>query len=175
MDHDSLYETDICTWAEQQAAALRSLASRADIPNELDLMNVVEEIEDVGNSQLRAVNSFMRLILSHIILIAADADADAVRHWTREVATFRGDLIQTYQPSMRRRIDMDMIWRRALDEAALKLSTYRGDGTAFDTDKIIGRLGSGCLFGIDDLCGEIFDFHGLVERLRVRLALEESS
>ena len=27
MDHDTLYETDICTWAEQQAVALRNLLS----------------------------------------------------------------------------------------------------------------------------------------------------
>jgi len=172
MDNDSLYETDICIWAEQQAAALRSLASRPDLPNELDLLNVVAEIDDVGNSQLRSVNSFMRLILSHIILIAADADADAVPRWTREVATFRGDLMQSYQPSMHRRIDMDLIWRRAVEEAALKLSTYRWNGTAFDADKIVGRLGSICLFGIDDLCGESFKFQGLIERLRAHLALE---
>ena len=106
MDHDSLYETDICAWAEQQSAALRSLASRADLPNTLDLPHIVEEIEDVGNSQLRSVNSFMRLILSHVILIAMDADADSVRHWTREVATFRGELIQSWQRSMRQRIDL---------------------------------------------------------------------
>jgi hypothetical protein len=30
------------------------------------------------------------------------------------------------------------------------------------------------LFGIDDLCGEAFRFHDLVERLRAHLAREES-
>ncbi len=169
MDHDSLYETDICTWAEQQAAALRSVASRMDLPNELDLPNVVEEIEEVGNSQLRAVNSFMRLIVSHIILIAADADAESVRHWTREVATFRGDLIQTYQRSMHRRINMDQIWRHAVEEAALKLSTYRGAGSESVINETVERFGSTSVFGIDDLCDESFDFRGLVERLRLHL------
>jgi hypothetical protein len=90
MDNDSLYETDFCTWALQQATALRHLASRPDLPNELDLLNVAEEIEGVAASQLRSISRFPRLILSHIILIAADADADAVPHWTRELATFRG-------------------------------------------------------------------------------------
>jgi Domain of unknown function DUF29 len=171
MDNDSLYETNICTWAEQQASVLRSLASRRDLPNELDLLNVAEEIEDVGISQVRAVSSFMRLILSHIILIAAEADADSVPHWTREVATFRGDLMQSYQPSMRQRIDMDLIWRRGVEEAVLKLSTYQRNESVFDADKLSGRLDSSCLFGIDDLCGESFKFHELVERLRARLAL----
>ena len=174
MDHDTLYETDICTWAEQQAAALRGFASRPDLPNELDLLNIVEEIEDMGIGQLRSVNSFMRLIISHMILIAVDADPDSVPHWTREVATFRGNLIQFYQRSMRQRIDMDQIWRYAVQETALILSTYRGNGVAFDADDIIGRLGSACLFSIDDLCGESFDFRDLVKRLRARLAPDGS-
>jgi hypothetical protein len=174
MDRDSLYETDICTWAEQQAAALRGLTSRVDLPNELDLQNVIEEIEDVGNSQLRSVSSFMRLIMSHIILIAADANAEAGRHWTREVATFRGDLVQSWQRSMRQRIDVDQIWRHAVEEAILKLSTYHGNETAFDADEIVGRLGSVSLFSIDDLCGESFKFHSLSDRLREHLAVERS-
>ena len=174
MAHDSLYETDICTWAEQQAAALRGLASRVDLPNQLDLLNVIEEIEDVGISQLRSVSSFMRLILSHVILIAVNADADSVSHWTREVATFRGELIQSRQPSLRQRIDLDRIWRHAVEEATLKLSTYRGTGIAFDTDGISRRLGSVSLFGIDDLCGESFKFHDLIERLRAHLVPEGS-
>jgi hypothetical protein len=174
MDHDNLYETDVCTWAKQQAAALRSLASRVDLPNELDLLNVIEEIEDVGIGQLRSVSSFMRLILSHIILIAVDADAESVSHWTRKVATFRGELIQSWQPSMHRKIEMDRVWRHAVEEAVLKLSTYRGSGIAFDADEISGRLGSVSLFDIDDLCGESFKFHDLVGHLQVHLAPEGS-
>jgi len=172
MDHDSLYETDICTWAERQAAVLRSLADRGGLPNELDLANVVEEIEDVGNSQISAVSSFMRLILSHAILIAADADADAVLHWTHEVATFRGNLMQAYQRSMRQRIDMESVWRRALEEAAFKLSAYHGADTTPETDRILSKLNGDCPFVIDDLCSDSFRFHELLSCLRSRLAPE---
>ncbi|MGD0433062.1 MAG: DUF29 family protein [Acetobacteraceae bacterium] len=174
MDQDRVYDRDICGWAEQQAAALRSLASRADLPNELDLLNVVEEIEDVGISQLRSVSSFMRLITSHLIMIAADADADSIGHWTREVAAFRGELIQSWQPSMRQRVNMDRIWRHAVEEATLKLSTYDRNGIAFDPNEITGRLGSASLVGVDDLTGESFKFHDLVGRLRARLVPEAS-
>jgi hypothetical protein len=65
----------------------------------------------------------MRLILSHLILIAVDANAESVGHWTREVATFRGELIQSWQRSMRQRINMGQIWHHAIEEAVLKLST----------------------------------------------------
>ena len=50
MGDRTLYDEDILVWSEQQAAALRSLASRLDLPNELDLANVIEEIEDVGEA-----------------------------------------------------------------------------------------------------------------------------
>jgi hypothetical protein len=114
MDHDTLYETDICTWAEQQAAALRSLLSRADLPNQLDFMNIVEEIEDVGSSHLNAVSSFIRLILLHPILISSDQDAVSVPHWKAEAAIFHAELLQRYQPSMRQRVQQFSFWRGRL-------------------------------------------------------------
>ena len=146
----------------------RSLASRAGLPNEIDLLNVVEAIEDVGNGQLRSVSRFMRLMLSHIILIAVDADANSVGHWTREAATFRGALAHSWQPNMRQRIDRSRIWRYAAEEASVKLSTNRGN--AFDAGGYIRRFGTVRLFGIDDLCGDNFAFHDLVARLRSHLA-----
>src|SRR6266705_578176 len=53
---NSTYDADILAWSEQQAAVLRDLArSRHDLPNELDLENVAEEIECVGRSEFDAV------------------------------------------------------------------------------------------------------------------------
>ena len=66
---DNLYDTDIYAWSQQQAAVLRDLASRPDLPNELDLQHVAEEIEDVGISELNAVRSFLRLCF---VLCASD-------------------------------------------------------------------------------------------------------
>ena len=63
---DQLYDTDILAWSQRQAAVLRDLAARRDLPNELDLDHVAEEIEDVGRSELNAVQSFIRLCLVHI-------------------------------------------------------------------------------------------------------------
>jgi hypothetical protein len=61
----------------------------------------------------------MRLILSHTILIALNADAGSVRRWTFEVFTSRGNLIQAWQRSMRQRIDLDLIWRHAVRRSAV--------------------------------------------------------
>jgi len=72
MDRRSLYDDDIYAWTQQQAEVLRRLAeTRRDLPNELDLENVAEEIEDVGKSELHRVESFVRLILLHLVKAAS--------------------------------------------------------------------------------------------------------
>jgi hypothetical protein len=54
---DDLYHRDVLLWSEQQANLLRQLA-RGERVNNVDWDRVVEEIEDVGISELRSVESF---------------------------------------------------------------------------------------------------------------------
>jgi hypothetical protein len=165
MDHDSLYDTDICSWAEQQAAALRSLASKTDLPNQLDLPNIIEEIEDVGNNHLASVNSFVRLILTHLILAAADQDASSMRHWAAEVASFHVDLMLRYTHSMRQRVDIERLWARALKVAQVKLEEYHLEAHALAIRRGATFASWSCPFEVDDICDEAFEFHVAVQRL----------
>jgi hypothetical protein len=122
MDGATLYDTDVIIWAEQQAAALRRLAIRRDLPNDIDLQNVAEEIEDVGKSELRAVESLAVNILSHLILLWADPEAPSIRGWRGEIAAWRGAIRRRMTPSMPVRIDMEPVWQDAIDVACAKLS-----------------------------------------------------
>lgn len=64
MDRRTLYEEDYFAWLREQAAALRRLAQdRRDLPNDLDVNQIAEEIEDVGKSEFRSTRSFIRNIL----------------------------------------------------------------------------------------------------------------
>jgi Domain of unknown function DUF29 len=73
MDDRTLYETDIVAWAEQQAAALRVISSSpAGRSNAVDWQNVVEEIESLGRSQIRAVESKLTLIFVRLLKIVSD-------------------------------------------------------------------------------------------------------
>ena len=63
---DDLYHRDALAWAEQQAALLRRVA-RGERVNDIDWDHVVEEIEDVGLSELNAVRSYLRQILAHLL------------------------------------------------------------------------------------------------------------
>jgi hypothetical protein len=119
------YEADILAWAERQASVLRDLArTRRDLPNELDLDNVAEEIESVGRSQLAAVQSFLRQILIHLIKAMSARDPKLVIHWRKEVVAFHANIFDHLTPSMVDRIDLDRTWSQALRVAEAELAAY---------------------------------------------------
>ena len=162
MDSAALYDEDILAWSEQQAAALRSLAGRRDLPNELDLANVVEEVEDVGNSEFRAVKSLVSSILVHLILLWADPDAPAIRGWRGEITAWHVDLLDRITPSMRARLDFDPLWRSAVRVACAKLEDWDAEKAARVKSALTG---SACPFDIDSIYVEEFDIAGVVARL----------
>ena len=111
----SEYDTDILTWSEHQAALLRRVAAGERINNaELDWPNIAEEIESVGRDQLHAVESLLMQALLHMLKAQAWPLARDVPHWQAEARLFRGDAAARYAPSMRRKIDLARIYRRAL-------------------------------------------------------------
>jgi hypothetical protein len=65
----NLYDTDIVAWSEQQAALLRSgrLA-------EIDVLNIAEEIEDVGKSEKRQLSHRMSVLVAHLLKWWAQAE-----------------------------------------------------------------------------------------------------
>ena len=159
MSDPTLYDEDILLWSEQQAAAIRRLGGRGrDIPNDLDIENVAEEIESVGRSELAAVKSHIRLIFVHLIKLVVEADTDSARHWRSEIVAFHSEMIGRYAPSMRQRIDVDELWRSAREQSML---AYEGA-----QQHLVAGLSADSAFALDDLLAERIDSSGLVERLR---------
>lgn len=111
----SEYDTDILLWSERQAELLRRRAA-GDLVNdaEIDWPNVVEEIESVGNEQLHAVELFLVQALLHDLKAEAWPLAQDAPHWRAEARRFRGDAASRFAPSMRQRIDIQRIYRRAM-------------------------------------------------------------
>jgi hypothetical protein len=109
-----LYDTDILIWSEQQAALLRRIAADERINDLVDWENVIEEIESVGSDQLHAVESFLMQALIHISKIQGWPNSREVPHWEAEVQRFLADAITRFAPSMRQRLDLGKIYRRAL-------------------------------------------------------------
>jgi hypothetical protein len=57
-----MHDTDFYTWTQEQAALLRQ--GRL---NELDLVNLIEEIEDMGRSEKRELESKLAVLLMHLL------------------------------------------------------------------------------------------------------------
>jgi hypothetical protein len=112
---DGLYERDILSWSRHQADLLRRLA-RGERVNDVDWEHVVEEIEDVGLSELNAVRSYLRLMLVHLLKVQGWPESPAADHWRREITSFQSDAEQRFAPSMRQSIDLIHLYTRALKE-----------------------------------------------------------
>jgi hypothetical protein len=110
----ALYDTDILVWSEQQGALLRRLARGERVNDQVDWENVVEEVESVGRDELHAVESLLVQALVHMLKVEAWPTSRDAPAWRAESIRFRGDAAARYAPSMRQRLDLARVYRRAL-------------------------------------------------------------
>ena len=82
----------------------------------MDWEHVVEEIEDVGLSELNAVRSYLRLMLVHLLKLQGWPGSSATTHWRQEIVSFQSDAQQRFAPSMRRSIDLAALYARAVKQ-----------------------------------------------------------
>lgn len=157
MDRPSLYEDDIVTWAEEQAAALRALAARSDLSNAVDWENVAEEIESVGRSQIHAVESLLAQVLAHLLKQISAPTARLNLHWRQETLTFHSAVCLRYERSMRQRIRLDDVWKLAKSTAESALITYG--------DSLLPRLPKACPVSLDDLLAKDLDIDAALLRI----------
>jgi Domain of unknown function DUF29 len=123
---DDLYDRDTLAWSEHQASLLRRV-SRGERVNEVDWEHVIEEIEDVGLSQLHAVESYLELIFVHLLKISAWPDSDAVNHWRAELVSFQSNAQRRFAPSMRQRLDDAGAYRSAVRQVTILNGGERPD------------------------------------------------
>ena len=111
----SSYDADVLEWSEHQARLLRQHADGKSGNEAPDWDNIIEEIESVGRSQLTAVKSLLVQALAHDRKCEAWPWSREVPHWRAEARGFREDAAEAYTPSMRQRIDVADLYRRALN------------------------------------------------------------
>ncbi|WP_107668105.1 DUF29 domain-containing protein [Cyanothece sp. BG0011] len=84
-----LYETDENLWLEETIRLLRE-----NCLEDLDLENLIEELESLGRRDKQRVESFLRQIIIHLLLLqywTEEYDYN-YRHWRGKIATFRVQL-----------------------------------------------------------------------------------
>ena len=138
---DGLYERDALAWAERQAALLRRLAAGERVNEAVDWPHVIEEVQDVGLSELRACQSLLVQALAHLLKLRAWPDNPAAAHWRGETASFLAGARRNFTPSMQQRIDLAELYADALYEMR-----SRSDDTS-EPRPLPGR----CPFTLDEL------------------------
>jgi len=111
------YETDVISWAKEQAAFIR--AGRFDL---LDIEHIADEIEDVGKSEKRELESRMAILLAHLIKWQYQPDRRG-KSWQHTITEQRKKVAQRIlnTPSLKVEVNkLDWwpgVWADALDIA----------------------------------------------------------
>lgn len=109
---DDLYWDDILAWPERQAELLKRVAAGERL-NDVDWPNIIEEIESVGRSELRACASLLGKAIEHLLKLHAWPGHPAALHWRGEAFTFLRDAGDAFSPSMRQHLDVATLYNRA--------------------------------------------------------------
>ncbi|MBE9237840.1 DUF29 domain-containing protein [Anabaena aphanizomenioides LEGE 00250] len=111
----TLYGQDFFAWVEQTAEILRSQQW-----DELDLENLIEEVVDLGKSQQRALQSALRLVLSHLLKWKYQPESRS-KNWQVTITRERLNLdeLLAESPSLRRFLTDDE-WINATYQRARK-------------------------------------------------------
>jgi hypothetical protein len=124
----ALYDEDFYAWTQQQAQALRT-HFKGD--NRIDVEHLAEEVEDLGKSDLQAVESYAQQIMSHLLKLDYSGFDLPRQHWRSEVVAFRASMERKMSPSIARKV------RQALPE--LYGSARRVAAASLDAEPDLGR------------------------------------
>ncbi len=104
----NLYETDFFEWTKVQARALSE--HRIE---ELDWEHLKEEIEDLGNEKLNAVNSFLRRLIEHRLKLDYSQEIYPRNHWLKEIDNFQDEIEDRLTQALLNKIDINKQYERA--------------------------------------------------------------
>jgi hypothetical protein len=158
----SLYEEDYYAWTKQQAAELRRLAA-AQSKSTLDLENLAEEVESLGQSDLNTVRSQVRRIVEHLLKLEYSPSAQPRAEWRYSIAQARDDVEDHLTASMRPDVEAELpkLFGRGRRAAALGLGRY-GDVEAAKA------LPASCPYDLDQIVRHDWypaNRHGLVDEI----------
>jgi len=144
-----LHDRDFHAWLEGQARVLRRGA-----PDALDLPNLLEEIEDMGNAILRELESRIALILEHLVKYRYSANRDPALGWRRTLLEQRTRVSRLLHrnPSIRRRLDGTIAAEYAGARKLALLSFEEYDPARLDGYRV--RIPETCPYTVEQILDE---------------------
>ncbi|EWY35815.1 hypothetical protein N825_34200 [Skermanella stibiiresistens SB22] len=119
----TLYDTDFAAWTEQQADLLRSGQLDA-----VDIDHIAEEIESLGRSELRAMESALMRIVEHLLKLAHSPASDPRDGWRESVTVQRleYEALADDNPGLVGRVRLPTVYDRARRLAGVSLERHDG-------------------------------------------------
>ncbi len=109
-----LYDRDFNLWIEQIAISIQD----RDI-NNMDWDNLLEEIEDMGKSEKRSLESYLERLIEHILKLKYwnSERSRNYKHWQAEVINFRNRIKRLLKRSPSLKNYMQEIYTEIYDDA----------------------------------------------------------
>jgi hypothetical protein len=126
MNTTNINQQDFYGWTQQQISLLRSRRF-----NEIDLENLIEEVESMGNSELRELESRLTILLMHLLKWQYQANLQT-RSWILTIKEQRRRIVKRLQqsPSLKSKLNAviadayDLARGDAADETGLAESNF---------------------------------------------------
>jgi Domain of unknown function DUF29 len=113
------YESDFAAWADEQADALRRLQ-----PSGLDWWNIAEELDDMGRSEQRALESHLQVLLVHLLKWNHQPNMRAAS-WEASIDNARDEIevLLKRSPSLAGKLEeaVEVAYRRARRQAGAEM------------------------------------------------------
>lgn len=114
-----LYETDYNQWVNKTVQQLRERQFEG-----VDWDNLIEEIEDMGKSQKRALESFLTRLVEHLLKLSyweSEKERNG-NHWKSEIVNFRYQVHKRLKESPSLRPELESIYTEIFPVAIKSVS-----------------------------------------------------
>ena len=139
----ALYDEDFVRWTEEQAALLRrARTAGANLP--LDWDNLAEEIESLGQSNRRELQSQIRSILHHLLKLEASPALEPRAEWQTSILDARAEIEALLEDSPSLRNEVDALIAKQIGTAT-KLATRDLESHGEPSERIVARRAAGGL------------------------------
>jgi hypothetical protein len=140
----SIYAQDFYVWTEQQADLLRQRRFDA-----LDLENLIEEVEGLGDTKMSAVLSNASVIIEHLLKLQHSPAQEPRRGWAESILEHRNRLELELTPRLREILgeELSRVYAMTRRTTEGKLRLYGEDGAA-------AGLPVACPYTVDQITGD---------------------